>query len=81
GLLLSWRTWRSNREPLFRCFGLASMCGILGLIAIETTASFTGVDARFTVVFAVQLGLLAVLQRGVPSPAGGRLRSPEGGRR
>jgi hypothetical protein len=65
GLLLSWRTWRNNREPLFRCFGLASMCGILGLLAVETTASFTGVDARFTVVLAVQLGLLAVMQRGV----------------
>ncbi|MGN6188745.1 MAG: O-antigen ligase family protein, partial [Conexibacter sp.] len=64
-LLLSWRTWRNNREPLFRCFGLASMCGLLGLIAVETTASFTGVDARFTVLFAAQLGLLAVLAQGV----------------
>jgi len=64
-MLLSWRTWRNNREPLFRCFGLASMCGIAGLVAIETTASFIGVEDRFTVVFAAQLGLLAVLQRGV----------------
>jgi O-antigen ligase len=64
-LLLAFRTWRNNREPIFRCFGLASMCGVLGLVAVETTASFTGVDARFTVVFATQLGLLAVLQRGV----------------
>jgi O-antigen ligase len=64
-LLLGWRTWRANREPLFRCFGLASMCGIAGLLAVETTASFTGVDARFTVVLAAQLGVLAVLQRGV----------------
>jgi len=70
GLLLSWRTWRNNREPLFRCFGLASLCGILGLVAIETTASFTGVEARFTVVLAVQLGLLAVLQHGAPGPRG-----------
>jgi hypothetical protein len=68
-LLLSWRTWRVNHEPLFRCFGLASLCGIAGLVAVETTASFTGVDARFTVVFAAQLGLLAVLQT---SFAGGR---------
>jgi O-antigen ligase len=65
GMLLSWRTWRRNREPLFRCFGLASLCGIAGLVAVETTASFTGVDGRFTVVLAAQLGLLAVLQRGV----------------
>ena len=65
GMVLAWRTWRHNREPLFRCFGLASLCGFAGLIAVETTASFTGVDARFTVVIAVQLGLLAALQRGV----------------
>jgi O-Antigen ligase len=77
-LLLAWRTWRNNSEPLFRCFGLASMCGVLGLIAIETTASFTGVDARFTVVLATQLGLLAVLQRGVTSPAGGSLATAGG---
>jgi len=63
-LLLSWRTWRNNREPLFRCFGLASLCATAGLVAIETTASFIGVEDRFTVVFAVQLGLLAALQRG-----------------
>jgi len=63
-LLLAWRTWRRNAEPLFRCFGLASLCAVAGLLAIETTASFTGVDARFTVLFAAQLGLLAVLQRG-----------------
>jgi O-antigen ligase len=61
GLLLAWRTWRRNATPLVRCFGLASLCGIAGLIAVETTASFTGVEARFTVVFAAQLGLLAVL--------------------
>ncbi|HKG02076.1 MAG TPA: O-antigen ligase family protein, partial [Conexibacter sp.] len=77
-LLLAWRTWRNNSEPLFRCFGLASMCGVLGLVAVETTASFTGVDARFTVVFATQLGLLAVLQRGVTSPAGGSLATAGG---
>lgn len=73
GLLLAWRTWRRNDVPLIRCFGLASMCGIAGLVVVETTASFTGVDARFTVVLAAQLGLLAVLS----SSAGGRSRSPE----
>jgi O-antigen ligase len=61
GLLLAWQTWRHNAAPLVRCFGLASLCGIAGLIAVETTASFTGVEARFTVVFAAQLGLLALL--------------------
>ena len=64
GMLLAWRTWRRNREPILRCFGIASLCGIAGLATIETTASFTGVDARFTVLFAAQLGLLATLARG-----------------
>lgn len=78
-MVLAWQTWRNNSEPLFRCFGLASVCGILGLLAVETTASFTGVDARFTVVFATQLGLLAVLQRGtVTSPEGGSFATAEG---
>ena len=37
------------------------MCAILGLVVMDTTASFTGVDQRFTVLFGAQLGLLALL--------------------
>jgi hypothetical protein len=37
------------------------MCAIIALIVLDTTASFTGVDQRFTVLFGVQLGLLALL--------------------
>jgi O-antigen ligase len=70
GMLLAWRTWRCNREPILRCFGIASLCGIVGLATIETTASFTGVDARFTVLFAAQLGLLATLARGAGAARG-----------
>jgi O-antigen ligase len=57
---LSWKAWRYNRDPLLRAFGLASLCGTIGLIVLDTTASFTGVDPRFTVIFAAQLGLLAI---------------------
>jgi O-Antigen ligase len=62
-LVLAWRAWQASHEPLLRAFALASLCGIAGLVAIDTTASFTGVDPRFTVLFAVQLGLLAQLAR------------------
>jgi O-Antigen ligase len=61
--VLAWRVWRRSREPLLRAFGLASLCGLVGLVAIETTASFTGVDARFTVLLGVQIALLALLDR------------------
>jgi hypothetical protein len=63
GLVLAWRAWQDSHEPLLRAFALASLCGIAGLVAIDTTASFTGVDPRFTVLFAVQVGLLAQLAR------------------
>jgi O-Antigen ligase len=61
GVQLSFEVWRRSREPLLRAFGLASMCGIVALAVLDTTASFTGVDQRFTVLFSVQLGLLALL--------------------
>jgi hypothetical protein len=60
-MTLAWRAWRVAQEPLLRAFGLASLAGIAGLVAMDTTASFTGVDPRFTVLFATQLGLLARL--------------------
>ena len=55
---LAWQAWRRSNEPLLRAFGLASLCGMAGLAVIDTTASFTGVEPRFTVLFAVQVGLL-----------------------
>lgn len=61
--VLSWRVWRRSAEPLLRAFGLASLCGLVGLVVLETTASFTGVDPRFTVLLAAQIGLLALLDR------------------
>jgi hypothetical protein len=61
--LLAWRVWRRAREPLIRAFGLASLAGFAGLAVMETTASFTGVDTRFTVLVAAQIGLLGLLAR------------------
>jgi hypothetical protein len=71
-MTLAWQVWRRGREPLLGAFGLGSLCAFAGLIAIDTTASFMGVDARFTVLFAAQLGLLALLARtaGTRPPAG-----------
>jgi hypothetical protein len=67
GALLAFRVWRRADDPLVRVFGLGSLCSIAALAVIETTATFTGTDPRFTLVFGGQLGLLAVLSR---RPAG-----------
>jgi hypothetical protein len=64
---LAWQAWRVSPEPLMRAFALASGAGMVGLVVIDTTASFTGVDPRFTVLFAVQVGLLALLVKTAPS--------------
>lgn len=63
---LAWQAWRRSREPLLRAFALASGAGMVGLSVIDTTASFTGVDARFTVLFAAQVGLLALIVKTAP---------------
>jgi O-Antigen ligase len=73
-LLLAWQVWRRRQEPLLRAFGLASFCGIAGLAVMDTTASFTGVESRFTVLLAAQVGLLALLARTASVPMSTRLR-------
>lgn len=76
--LLAWRVWKRSPEPLLRAFGLGSLCGIAGLAAIETTATFSGVDPRFTVLLAVQLGLLALLAQTAEGPAAAGAQTAEG---
>ena len=50
---LAWRVWRERTETIFRVFGLASLCAVAGLLVAETTATFTGAELRFSIVFAV----------------------------
>ncbi len=68
-MTLAFRAWRADLDPISRAFGLASLCGVVALVVLDTTASFTGVDARFTVLFGAQLGLLALIADGRLLPA------------
>jgi hypothetical protein len=70
--VLAWRVWRRSPEPILSAFGLASLSALAGLVVIETTATFTGVDARFTVLLGAQVGLLALLTRAQVSDYSGR---------
>lgn len=70
--LIGWRAWRAAADPPMRAFGLASACAVAGLAVMDTTASFTGVEARFTAIFGLQLGLLAVLAARHPAELGTR---------
>jgi hypothetical protein len=57
---LAWRTFRADSDARVRAVGLASLAALVALAVMETTASFTGVDLRFTILLGAQLGLLAV---------------------
>lgn len=72
---LAWRVWRERTETIFRAFGLASLCGVAGLLVAETTATFTAAELRFTIVFAIQIGLLALIA-GLP-PAEPEAEAPD----
>jgi O-antigen ligase len=61
GMWLSLRVWMTAAAPGVRAFGLGSLCAFLGLVVIETTATFTGSDPRFTLLLGAQLGLLAAI--------------------
>jgi O-antigen ligase len=67
-LALAWRVWRRHAEAPMRAFGLTALATLLSVAVIETAGSFTGVDVRFTAVFGVLLGLLAVLARELDLP-------------
>jgi O-antigen ligase len=68
-LITSWEVWRRSADPLFSVAGLAAMCSLAALVLVETVGSFTGVDARFSVVIGAVAGLLAVLWRLTPPVA------------
>jgi O-antigen ligase len=59
----SWEVWRRSADPLFSAVGLAALCGIAALVLVETVGSFTGVDARFSVLIGAVAGVLAAVRR------------------
>jgi O-Antigen ligase len=61
--ILAWRVWRAHPDRLLQAGGLAAIAGLVAMAAVETAGSFTGVDPRFTILFGIFLGLLAVAYR------------------
>ncbi len=55
-----------------RAWGIGLAGALVGMLAAETTGSFTGVDLRYTVVLGVAVGLVAVADRLSRDPAPGR---------
>jgi O-antigen ligase len=59
GTWTAFRVWREQHDPWLRAMGLGLTAALIGLAIAETTAGFTGVADRFSVVIGAVLGLLA----------------------
>lgn len=57
------RLWRTGSHAWYRAVGLGFAAAVLGLMLAETSSSFTGVEARSTILFATGAGIVCVLLR------------------
>ena len=58
--------WRHHPNEMVRLGALAALGGLVGLVVVELTASFTGVEPRLTIVFGALLGWIAAAWRQLP---------------
>jgi hypothetical protein len=68
-LYVSFSIWRRHPDSLHRSIGLAAFAGFAGLMVVETTASFTGVDVRFSMIVGAAIGWLAAARATMHEPA------------
>jgi hypothetical protein len=67
-LYMGYSLWKRHPDGLHRAIGLAAFAGFAGLMVVETTASFTGVDTRFSIVVGAALGWLAAARATMNDP-------------
>jgi O-Antigen ligase len=58
--------WRRHPDPYVQVGAVASLGGILALLVVELTATFSGVEPRFSVVIGALLGWLAAAWHDLP---------------
>jgi hypothetical protein len=68
-LWMGFSIWRRHPDGLHRSIGLAAFAGLAGLMVVELTASFTGVDTRFSIIVGAALGWLAAARATMNDPA------------
>lgn len=68
-IFASFRLAKSAADRLIRAVGLALVGGFVGLVVVETTASFVGVNLRLTILVGAALGWLAAVRLVEPGAA------------
>lgn len=67
GLWAASRVWSRHPDPIVQIAALAGFGAILGLMIVELTATFTGVEPRVSLVLGGALGWLAAAWRDLPA--------------
>ncbi|HEX3360038.1 MAG TPA: O-antigen ligase family protein [Solirubrobacterales bacterium] len=65
-LWVSFDVFRRHLDPVVKIVSLAIFGAILGLIVVELTATFTGVDPRVSIILGATLGWLSVAWKQLP---------------
>ncbi|HEX3172595.1 MAG TPA: O-antigen ligase family protein [Solirubrobacterales bacterium] len=68
GLWTAVRVWRHHPDPLVQVGAIAAFGGLLGLVIVELTATFTAVEPRTSLVLGGLLGWLAAAWFDIPAP-------------
>lgn len=66
GLWTAARVWRDHPDPVVQVGAIACFGGLIGLIVVELTATFTAVEPRLTLIVGAALGWLAAAWLDLP---------------
>lgn len=66
GIWTASRVWSRHPDPLVQVGAIAACGTIVAIVIVELTATFTGVEPRFSIVVGAILGWLAAAWRGLP---------------
>jgi O-Antigen ligase len=69
GLGAAVRVWRRHPDPVVQVCSIAGFGAILGLAIVELTATFTGVEPRFSLLIGALFGWLAAAWQDLPAPS------------
>jgi hypothetical protein len=68
GLWTAVTIWRRHPDPIVQVCAIAGFGAILGLLVVELTATFTGVEPRLSLLVGAGLGWLAAAWNDLPPP-------------
>jgi O-antigen ligase len=67
GMWTAVKVWRHHPDPLIQVGAIAVFATILGIVIVELTTTFTGIEPRFSIMVGALVGWLCAAWRDIPS--------------